>query len=1343
MKKIYFLTTLLLVAFVLNAQENKEDRYYNSWRFGLNMGGMWQTADFHSTAGVAGGFTLEKGLLENKTNFFSLAIRGRGLFGNTYGLDFTRNYDVKSNPALNGSYNPSIRYDSTSSFVYNNYKTQINEGALELVIGFNRLRERTNILLNLWGGVGITGYRTNINLLDESGKMYNYYKVDSTGGSSSVLASHNDLLDGSYESYAKGSKSKNLITFSPSCGIGLGYKFNRAFSIMFEYKLTFPQGNNADLLDGIIGKNNDWIAGSKDYYHYAGMNLVFRIGGKGKSSSATNVQNYTPAPTNSVVTTNTAAPTNTIGAYTNQPVIQKPIVNINTPSYSPYNETASQTFTIFAKVYNVNQRSEVYITANGAEVKNYTWLGKSISFTVPLNIGNNVVAITATNAAGSDSKSVIINYSGIPPQVNITTPGANQHTATQSLQDVYATVNNVESSNFINVIFNGASYSSFSYNPNDKVLFMQLPLVKGTNTVQINATNKFGNDSKTQIIYYNPTTTINTPTASGARPVTVTITDPAASPYKTSNPAYLVKSKVSGVADANQVTVTLNGAQIPFNFNSGMVDFNVMLLLGNNNIVVSASNGRSKDSKSTVISYETMKKIQQPPFVTILNPQSSPETTKQPSYSFKAQVKNIIDRNQLEVKFNGMGVSNFNFDGANGIVDFSSNLAPGSNNIFEVKATNTAGSHSANGIVKHEQTLTMTICHRKDRVNFETITISESEWPAHQAHGDYQGTCKEQGSDPGAVDPDITICHNNKGLKQTITIKQSHWATHQAHGDVMGACQVDPGSNVGLDPDITICHNNKGLKQTITIKQSQWATHQAHGDVMGACQVDPGSNVGLDPDITICHNNKGLKQTITIKQSQWATHQAHGDVMGACQSDGGSNVGLDPDITVCHNENGKKQTITIKQSQWATHQSHGDVLGTCPRELPGNEIGLDPDLVICHQNGDGTQTKMTIKQSQWAAHQAHGDFQGGNCATTNTNTTIPNGVEICHKNPDGSYVTLIINGTDWAAHRAHGDILGKCQTTVVPPEDKKITICHIPPGNNQNPQTIEIPESAWPAHQAHGDTKGACVPEKKITICHIPPGNNQNPQTIEISENAWPAHQAHGDTKGACVPTNTTTNNPGGNNNSNNNPPEDKKITICHIPPGNNQNPQTIEIPESAWPAHQAHGDTKGACVPEKKITICHIPPGNNQNPQTIEISENAWPAHQAHGDTKGACVPTSTTTNNPGNGNNNNQGSGNPGNSGGNTKGGDKKITICHIPPGNNQNPQTIEIPESAWPAHEAHGDTKGPCSQKLNTGGEGKGKSLGNPDNGTEVPGRTNSTQTTTTQPEKTEEQPKLRPR
>jgi hypothetical protein len=38
--------------------------------------------------------------------------------------------------------------------------------------------------------------------------------------------------------------------------------------------------------------------------------------------------------------------------------------------------------------------------------------------------------------------------------------------------------------------------------------------------------------------------------------------------------------------------------------------------------------------------------------------------------------------------------------------------------------------------------------------------------------------------------------------------------------------------------------------------------------------------------------------------------------------------------------------------------------------------------------------------------------------------------------------------------------------------------------------------------------------------------------------------------------------------------------------------------------------------------------------------------------------------------------------------------ITICHIPPGNPGNAHTITIDVAAWPAHQAHGDYQGPCT-------------------------------------------------
>ena len=41
---------------------------------------------------------------------------------------------------------------------------------------------------------------------------------------------------------------------------------------------------------------------------------------------------------------------------------------------------------------------------------------------------------------------------------------------------------------------------------------------------------------------------------------------------------------------------------------------------------------------------------------------------------------------------------------------------------------------------------------------------------------------------------------------------------------------------------------------------------------------------------------------------------------------------------------------------------------------------------------------------------------------------------------------------------------------------------------------------------------------------------------------------------------------------------------------------------------------------PEEKVTICHFPPGNSTNPQTITLSENTFQSHLSHKDIFGKC---------------------------------------------------------------------------------------------------------------------------
>ena len=65
---------------------------------------------------------------------------------------------------------------------------------------------------------------------------------------------------------------------------------------------------------------------------------------------------------------------------------------------------------------------------------------------------------------------------------------------------------------------------------------------------------------------------------------------------------------------------------------------------------------------------------------------------------------------------------------------------------------------------------------------------------------------------------------------------------------------------------------------------------------------------------------------------------------------------------------------------------------------------------------------------------------------------------------------------------------------------------------------------------------------------------------------------------------------------------------------------QTVEFKCAPKEEEKQKEEDKQPDSEEEKITICHHPPGNKENFQTITISASAWPAHEKHGDTKGRC---------------------------------------------------------------------------------------------------------------------------
>jgi hypothetical protein len=159
---------------------------------------------------------------------------------------------------------------------------------------------------------------------------------------------------------------------------------------------------------------------------------------------------------------------------------------------------------------------------------------------------------------------------------------------------------------------------------------------------------------------------------------------------------------------------------------------------------------------------------------------------------------------------------------------------------------------------------------------------------------------------------------------------------------------------------------------------------------------------------------------------------------------------------------------------------------------------------------------------------------------------------------------------------------------------------------------------------------------KKVTICHVPPGNPANAHTLSVSINAVDAHLAHGDLLGECTPAPDTL------------PfpqvtlqlfearaPDDARPTGA--PLGSvNLTGQALPVATASWQqqmvgstTHFVHNHSAAQCAATTasgKVAICHVPPGNPANAHSILISPNAVAAHLAHGDYFGACGAHSTT---------------------------------------------------------------------------------------------------------------------
>lgn len=375
-----------------------------------------------------------------------------------------------------------------------------------------------------------------------------------------------------------------------------------------------------------------------------------------------------------------------------------PVVTFTNPPSSPTNAT-SAIFNLSAVVLNVTTKSQIQMVLNGVAITtfNFNPATSAVTSTLSLIEGSNVVQITGTNDAGTDSKQTILIYKKpvqeLPPVVQFTNPSVNPFTTSNVSMDVTASILNVPNRSGVTVVVNGVNRTDFTYSIAS--LTLPLTLIEGANTIVITGTNSVGTDQATQtIIYRKPVTVL---------PPVVTFVNPIVNPFTSLTPSYQVKARVQHVTAANQIVLKING-QTSTNFSytasNEMMEFNTGLINGSNVIEITATNSAGSDFKNTVIIYKAPDPTL-PPVVTITFPTSNPISIGSESTPIVATVLNVTNQNQIQVLFNGAIFSNFTYSTTTKVLNMTCDLIPGANTI-QITASNSAGTASDSQTINHE-----------------------------------------------------------------------------------------------------------------------------------------------------------------------------------------------------------------------------------------------------------------------------------------------------------------------------------------------------------------------------------------------------------------------------------------------------------------------------------------------------------------------------------------------------------------------------------------------------------------------------------------------------------------
>jgi hypothetical protein len=373
--------------------------------------------------------------------------------------------------------------------------------------------------------------------------------------------------------------------------------------------------------------------------------------------------------------------------------LSTPIVTIINPFSNQY-QTANSNQLIEATVLNISGLQNIVVKINNQQFDEFNFNNstKKLSFSFPLNEGENKVKIIATNAAGNHSDTRVINYKKEykieKPIVSITKPNQTGLTVTVPNLTLKATILNIENSSQIAITQNGQIVDPqlYSYNSNTKELKFISELKNGNNNFKVKATNVSGNHiATTSIIYKKEVVPCEKPV--------ITFINPAQSGVEVIKSKFNLKFKTTLVNTQNQIEISVNGLEKQgiFNETSKVTTLELNLNEGQNILEISAKNNCGESKATTFIVYKPEKApCSAVPSLQLIQPLENDITTNKNKAEVRLGIINIVNKSDIIFKVNGIAKP-FQFDISSKVLISNVQLSEGLNTV-DIQCSNECGS---------------------------------------------------------------------------------------------------------------------------------------------------------------------------------------------------------------------------------------------------------------------------------------------------------------------------------------------------------------------------------------------------------------------------------------------------------------------------------------------------------------------------------------------------------------------------------------------------------------------------------------------------------------------------